>query len=192
MVVAISHKKLLEVSYERQFESSAQLRIPLSRMAALVWNRLHSEREDICEALLKEPVAGFRVRRQLHGLSKEDPSALPTGIRDLLQARLRKIDDALDRLMSGSYGNCCKCGKWIEDTKLDFDPAIEFCLGCWELQQEDERTDLPGVELGTLSPFETIWARTATVSIASSFSTPTRGMPSWKEDISLLSRWKRL
>jgi hypothetical protein len=49
----------------------------------------------------------------------------------LLQARLRKIDHALDRLMSGTYGECSKCGKWIEDTKLDFDPAIEFCLGCW-------------------------------------------------------------
>ena len=55
--------------------------------------------------------------------------------RGLLQARLRKVDDALDRVLSGSYGECCKCGKWIEDTKLDFDPAIAYCLGCWDRMQ---------------------------------------------------------
>ena len=48
------------------------------------WNRLHGEREDICESLLKEPAEGDRK---------------------MLQARLRNVDDALDRLMSRSYGN---------------------------------------------------------------------------------------
>ena len=46
-----------------------------------VWNRLHGEREDLCEALVKEET---EVKRHL------------------LQARLRSIDDALDRLMSGT------------------------------------------------------------------------------------------
>ncbi len=134
--------------------------VPVDRNGGLVWHRLHSEREDICEALLKEPVDGFASETATHRLSKENAARTSNWHKELLQARLRKIDDALDRLMAGSYGNCSKCGKWIEDTKLDFDPAIEFCLGCWELQQRDARTDLPGVELETLSPFETIWART--------------------------------
>ena len=55
--------------------------------------------------------------------------------RELLQVRLSKIDDALDRLMTGSYGNCSKCGRWIEDTKLDFDAAIAFCIECWRRVQ---------------------------------------------------------
>jgi hypothetical protein len=89
-----------------------------------VWHRLHSEREDICEALLKE----------------DAPEHEP-GIRaanwhcELLQARLRKVDKALDRLMTGRYGECHKCGNWIEDTKLNFDPAIAFCLDCWGRMQ---------------------------------------------------------
>ena len=55
--------------------------IPLGGHDGFAWNRLHGEREDICEALLQD---GPKERK------------------DLLQARLRKIDDALDRLMSSS------------------------------------------------------------------------------------------
>ena len=55
--------------------------IPLGGTSGAAWNRLHGEREDICEALLK----------------RCEPAS-----KELLQARLRTIDDALDRLMSGS------------------------------------------------------------------------------------------
>jgi len=57
--------------------------IPIGGREGLVWNRLHSEREDICEAMLKR-----------------SDSTSPAH-QELLQARLRTIDDALDRLMSG-------------------------------------------------------------------------------------------
>lgn len=60
------------------------LEIPIGGKDGFVWNRLHGEREDICESLLKEP-------------AERD--------REMLEARLRNVDDALDRLMSGSYGN---------------------------------------------------------------------------------------
>lgn len=60
------------------------LEIPIGGKQGFVWNRLHGEREEICEALLKEETAERRL---------------------IMQARLRKIDDALDRLMSGSYGH---------------------------------------------------------------------------------------
>ena len=106
----------------------------VDRSGGLVWHQLHSEREDICEALLKEDAPDSEA--QLTQLSSNE-----TGIRaaswhrELLQARLRKVDEALDQLMAGRYGECRKCGKWIEDTKLDFDPAIAFCLDCWDRMQ---------------------------------------------------------
>ena len=135
--------------------------IPIHGNGCFVWNRLHSEREDVCEALLKQPVAGSEAETVMHEASKEDSIRAADWHRELLQARLRKIDDALDRLMSGSYGDCSKCGKWIEDTKLEFDPAIAFCISCWEREQrQNEQTSLPGVALETLAPFGTIWART--------------------------------
>jgi RNA polymerase-binding transcription factor DksA len=106
----------------------------LERNGGLVWNRLHSEREDICEALLKEWAPGHEAPGAQR-LSNEAAMHAANWHRELLHARLRKIDDALDRLMAGSYGNCCKCGRWIEDTKLDFDPAIAFCIDCWQRVQ---------------------------------------------------------
>ena len=33
-------------------------------------------------------------------------------------------------MAAGRYGECCVCGKWIEDTKLETDPAYPICLGC--------------------------------------------------------------
>ena len=92
--------------------------IPIGGKGGFIWNRLNGEREDICEALLKDFGPFFEEQREV------------------LQTRLRKVDDALDRLMSGSYGNCSKCGRWIEDTKLEFDPAIAFCLDCWDRMQK--------------------------------------------------------
>lgn len=134
---------------------------PIDRNSSPVWNRLHSEREDVCEALLKEPDAASGTETTMHGISKEDAIRAGNWHRELLQGRLRKIDDALDRLMSGSYGECSMCGKWIEDTKLEFDPAIALCIGCWEREQrQGDRTSLPGVALETLAAFDTIWART--------------------------------
>lgn len=98
---------------------------------SLVWNRLHSERENICEALVKE--SDVNAQAQLHEIAA--PEEARRWHQELLQSRLRKIDDALDRLMSGSYGNCSKCGRWIEDTKLAFDPAVAFCTACWQREQ---------------------------------------------------------
>ena len=108
-----------------------------------VWHRLHSEREEVCEALLKDFGSG----------QEPDPKNVSFHC-DLLQARLRKIDDALDRLMSGSFGDCVKCGRWIEDTKLHFDPAIAFCVECWQRLQNQQRTHIlvsekPGPEIRT-------------------------------------------
>jgi hypothetical protein len=56
--------------------------VPIGGKDGFAWNRLHGEREDLCEALVKEETEGKR---------------------HILQARLRRIDDALDRLMSGSF-----------------------------------------------------------------------------------------
>ena len=55
--------------------------IPISGKEGFLWNRLHGEREELCEALIKQETADER---------------------HLLQARLRSIDDELDRLMSGA------------------------------------------------------------------------------------------
>jgi hypothetical protein len=115
--------------------------IPTGGKDGFIWNRLHAEREDICETLLKD-----------YGPVLDERKAL-------LQARLRRVDDALDRLMSGSYGNCSKCGQSIDDEKLDTDPALALCLDCWANEQRPV-TSSSDVMLESLNPFDTILLRT--------------------------------
>jgi len=119
--------------------------IPIGGKDGLTWNRLHDEREHICEALVK------------------DSNLLVDERRKWLQARLRKLDDALDRLMSGSYGNCSKCGQAIDDTTLDSDPALALCLNCWTatpLTPAHEMSSSDDLRLDSLEPFDTVLSRT--------------------------------
>ena len=115
--------------------------IPIGGQSGAIWNRLHGEREDICEGLLKD-----------FGLLSDER-------RELLQARLREVDDALDRLMAGSYGNCSKCGQSIADSKLAIDPALALCLECWT-SEHPSGFDSTDVVLESLAPFDTILLRT--------------------------------
>ena len=124
--------------------------IPIGGKSGFIWNRLHGEREDICEALLKTS-GPFLEERQ-----------------EALQARLRRVDDALDRLMAGAYGNCSKCGQAIDDTKLDIDPALALCLDCWSREprtaisreHDHEASDANELLIASLEPFDTILLRT--------------------------------
>ncbi len=114
--------------------------IPIGGKGGAVWNRLHGEREDICEALLKCSEATFQ----------------PLQNQQLLQARLRRVDDALDRLMSGSYGSCSRCGRSIEGTTLDVDPAWSLCLDCWARESGDSHLSRDESHLTTSDPHTNI------------------------------------
>jgi hypothetical protein len=82
-----------------------------------VWYQLQAERDRICETLL--------------GMAHVSQQANSTKVEAIqLQTRLRLVDDAVDRLTTGSYGDCVSCGQWIEDTKLHADPALPFCCAC--------------------------------------------------------------
>jgi len=58
--------------------------VPLGGREGAIWHHLHGEREAICEALLKPAQPASQV---LQG-------------QEQLQERLRRIDNALDRLMA--------------------------------------------------------------------------------------------
>ena len=117
------------------------IEIPIGGKDGFVWNRLHGEREEICEAVVKE-----ETDRKRH----------------ILQARLRRIDDALDRLMSGSYGHCSQCGSAIDEAKLEIDPAVALCRGCRPSSPAlvEEGSNVDDLALANLRPFDTILLRT--------------------------------
>lgn len=124
--------------------------IPIGGKDGYIWNRLHGEREDICEALLRHSGESFQERQEA------------------LQARLRRVDDALDRLMSGSYGRCSKCGSAVDETRLDIDPALGLCLNCWghdaghavSNESDLELSETTELRFEELDPFDTILLHT--------------------------------
>ncbi len=46
------------------------------------------------------------------------------------QAEIRQIKAALDRIESGDYGFCAKCGAEIGEARLDVLPHTPFCRTC--------------------------------------------------------------
>jgi len=59
--------------------------------------------------------------------------SLETGRRR--QQQLQNIDLALERISSGDYGDCFKCGEIINPQRLAADPTATLCIGCAEAQE---------------------------------------------------------
>ena len=68
-----------------QNQATPLVEIPIGGKSGFMWNQLHDEREDICRRLLQDSSPRFDDRKQM------------------LQARLRKVDDELDRLMAKAH-----------------------------------------------------------------------------------------
>ena len=57
---------------------------------------------------------------------------------ELKYQELEKIEQALTRIESGTYGHCMECGGWIGGARLEVMPAAVRCRKC---QEEVEKFD---------------------------------------------------
>ncbi len=48
---------------------------------------------------------------------------------------LRQIERALERLESGEYGVCIRCGKAIDVSRLEAIPTADLCITCKEWEE---------------------------------------------------------
>jgi DnaK suppressor protein len=60
-------------------------------------------------------------------------------IREREQKLLKKIDEALDRMKSNTYGICERCGGDIPYKRLKARPVTTLCIDCKTLQEEEEQ-----------------------------------------------------
>lgn len=51
---------------------------------------------------------------------------------------LRRIDEALERLREGTFGECQNCGNPVNTPRLDAVPWARHCIDCQELQDRGE------------------------------------------------------
>jgi len=64
---------------------------------------------------------------------------------DSKRQEIMQIDEALDRLQEGRYGQCLGCGEKIDIQRLELRPYTRFCISCKEsLEQSDELRAGPG------------------------------------------------
>lgn len=49
---------------------------------------------------------------------------------EMLEARLKEIQQALHKIKTNSFGICEDCHKEIELKKLEVNPAADFCINC--------------------------------------------------------------
>lgn len=97
-----------------------------------IWELLQGEKEEVCRDLNKE---GPLCRSEAAGLREHESSEtngreIEWRHRGLLEARLRDISDAQDRLMDSAYDHCTVCGKEIDGKGLAADPAACLCVRC--------------------------------------------------------------
>jgi DnaK suppressor protein len=48
---------------------------------------------------------------------------------------LELIDEALERIAAGGYGECVHCGEPVQDKRLEAVPWARHCLRCQDLQE---------------------------------------------------------
>ncbi len=48
---------------------------------------------------------------------------------------LQLIDEALERVEKGEYGECVNCGEPVSDKRLDAVPWARYCLKCQDMQE---------------------------------------------------------
>jgi RNA polymerase-binding protein DksA len=63
------------------------------------------------------------------------------GLEQSLEAHLHQVQQALQRVENGTYGQCERCGKQIAAERLDAMPEATLCIDC--KSQEEEQT-MPG------------------------------------------------
>ena len=75
-------------------------------------------------------------------------SELETSMRMRLRSRealfLKKIDEAMSRIDSGSFGNCEKCSEGIEMRRLEARPTTTMCVACKEEDEHREHIHIDG------------------------------------------------
>jgi len=62
-------------------------------------------------------------------------------IRDRERKLLKKIEEALDRMSSGTYGICERCEGDIPYKRLKARPVTTLCIECKTLQEQEERAN---------------------------------------------------
>jgi RNA polymerase-binding transcription factor DksA len=107
-----------------------------------IWDLLQAEKEEVAREIQSDgPLCQLAMSGlQIPEVGEESGCEIQWRHRGQLEARLRELNDALDRLMDGAYGRCGDCGAQIGKKRLAADPAVSTCIRC-QMSAEAESAD---------------------------------------------------
>ena len=101
-------------------------------------------REELVQEIGRRSKATTEVGAQaigdiLDSVSEERTRELDMILTDREKRKLHQIDDALDRIEDGIYGQCDECGVKIPRARLKVLPFAKFCVECQEKNEREEK-----------------------------------------------------
>jgi DnaK suppressor protein len=54
------------------------------------------------------------------------------------RSTLQLVEEALDRIRKGTFGNCVQCDEEVQQKRLEAVPWTRYCLPCQEKQEQGE------------------------------------------------------
>jgi DnaK suppressor protein len=94
--------------------------------------------EEVSQALTKRPETEALSDVGDQASAESDQTFL-LRLKEREQKLLKKIDEALDRLASDTYGMCERCGQEIPYARLKARPVTTLCIECKTLQEQEEQ-----------------------------------------------------
>ena len=115
--------------------------------------RLAKEYEDLTASMKRGRVAADEIK--VENTEDEGDLAIISHARELFYnlqegdlARLRSIEEAMEALDRGQYGECIRCDDDIDERRLDVVPWATMCIRCQEQTEMEasSQTALVGLE----------------------------------------------
>jgi DnaK suppressor protein len=106
--------------------------------------KLLKQRQDILSDAAKTVnenlvVAGEELSDTIDRSSIESDRNFTLRLRDRERKLLKKVDEALERIESKTFGICEECGEWIGVNRLKVRPVATLCIACKEEQEKREK-----------------------------------------------------
>jgi len=107
---------------------------------------LEGERQRLSRELAAEDVSTDEERAGYSNHMADDATvvfeqAKEAGLRRHHEKLLAEVDDALERMAAGTYGQCVCCGEAIDLARLKALPAAAMCLLCQTRMEQRQARD---------------------------------------------------
>jgi DnaK suppressor protein len=89
-------------------------------------------------------VASDDIKDELDLTATELEQSMRMRLRNREALYIRKIDDALERIKMGHFGECEECGETIDSRRLEARPTSTHCVPCKEEQEHLESAHIDG------------------------------------------------